>query len=61
MDLKKYKNQNDLVNVLEAIINSSYDGLWICDREAKVIRINRASEKINGIKADRVLGKRMEK
>jgi len=60
MGLKKYKDQNDLVNVLEAIIDSSYDGLWICDREGKVIRINRASEKINGIKADQVLGKRME-
>jgi len=60
MGLKKYKDQNDLVNVLEGIIDSSYDGLWICDREAKVIRINSASEKINGIKADQVLGKRME-
>jgi PAS domain S-box-containing protein len=60
MGLKKYKDQNDMVNVLEAIIDSSYDGLWICDREGKVIRINRASEKINGVKADQVLGKRME-
>jgi len=60
MGIKKYKDQNDLVNVLEAIIDSSYDGLWICDREGKVVRINRASEKINGIKADQVLGKRME-
>ena len=60
MSLKEYKDQKDLVDVLEAIIDSSYDGLWICDREGKVIRINRASEKINGIKADQVLGKRME-
>jgi len=45
MGRKKYKNQSDLVNVLEAIIDSSYDGLWICDSEGKVIRINRASEK----------------
>ena len=60
MSLKKYKDQKDLVDVLEAIIDSSYDGLWICDREGKVIRINRASEKINNIKADQVVGKRME-
>jgi len=60
MSLKKYNDQKDLVDVLEAIIDSSYDGLWICDREGKVIRINSASEKINGIKEDQVLGKKME-
>jgi len=60
MGLKKYKDQNDLVNILEGIIDSSYDGLWICDREGKVIRINSASEKINGVKEDQVLGKKME-
>lgn len=60
MGFKKYKDQKDLVNILEAIIDSSYDGLWICDREGKVVCINHASEKINGIKADQVLGKRME-
>jgi PAS domain S-box-containing protein len=60
MGLKKYKEQNDLVNVLEAIIDSSYDGLWICDCEGRVVRINHASEKINSIKADHVIGKRME-
>lgn len=59
MGLKKYKDRNDLVNILEAIIDSSYDGLWICDREGKVIRINSASEKINGIKEDQVIGKKM--
>jgi len=47
-------------DILNAIIDSSYDGLWISDREGKVIRINSASEKINSIKADQVLGNRME-
>ena len=47
-------------DILNAIIDSSYDGLWICDREGKVIRINSASEKINGINADQVIGKEME-
>ena len=47
-------------DILNAIIDSSYDGLWICDREGKVIRINSASEKINSVKKDQVLGKRME-
>jgi PAS domain S-box-containing protein len=44
---------------LDAIIDSSFDGLWICDGEGRVIRINRASERINGIHASQVLGKTM--
>jgi len=49
-----------MVTIPNAIIDSSYDGLWICDHEGKVIRINSASEKINGIKAGQVLGKKMD-
>lgn len=49
----------DLKIWLDAIIDSSFDGLWICDREGKVIRINKASEKILGVPAERVIGKNM--
>jgi len=45
---------------LDTIIDSSYDGLWICDKEGKVIRINKASERINGVKAQDVIGKYMD-
>ena len=55
--LESYKKINTQLN---AIINSSFDGLWICDHEGKVVRINKASETINGIKADQIVGKRME-
>jgi len=55
--LESYKRFNTQLN---AIINSSFDGLWICDHEGKVVRINKASETINGIKADQIVGKRME-
>ena len=55
--LESYKKFNTQLN---AIINSSFDGLWICDHEGKVVRVNKASETINGIKADRIVGKRME-
>ena len=48
-------------NWLDTIIDSSYDGLWICDHEGKVIRINKASEKINQVKAEEVVGKNMRK
>ncbi|BCR06386.1 PAS domain-containing protein [Desulfuromonas versatilis] len=45
---------------LDAIIDSSSDGLWICDAEGTVIRINPASERINKISADEVVGRRMD-
>ena len=49
----------DLTRELDAIIDSSSDGLWICDADARVIRINPASERINNIKAAEVVGKNM--
>ncbi|ORJ58597.1 sigma-54 interaction domain-containing protein [Geothermobacter hydrogeniphilus] len=50
----------EIVSELDAIIDSSSDGLWICDAEARVIRINPASERINNITADEVVGRRMQ-
>lgn len=55
-ELDVFKN---LKNWLDTIIDSSYDGLWICDQEGKVIRINKAAEKINQIKGEDVIGKNM--
>ncbi|MBM4278462.1 MAG: PAS domain S-box protein, partial [Deltaproteobacteria bacterium] len=49
----------DMKNWLDTIIDSSYDGLWICDHEGKVIRLNKASQKINGVKAEEVIGRNM--
>ena len=50
----------DMMKMLNAIIDSSYDGLWICDHNGIVMRINRASERINEIDRKQVLGKKME-
>jgi len=56
-ELDSYKQ---LVRLPNAIIESSFDGLWICDAEGKVIRVNQASQRINRIKAEDVVGKSME-
>ena len=48
-----------LIKQLETIIEFSFDGLWICDGDGKVVRINRASEKINGVKASQVVNRKM--
>jgi PAS domain S-box-containing protein len=43
----------------DAIIDSSTDGLFVCDGNATVIRMNPASERIHGVKAQAVIGKNM--
>ena len=62
-EIEKISKELDLFktmkNWLDTIIDSSFDGLWICDHEGKVIRINKASERINQVKAEEVVGKNM--
>ena len=48
-----------LITELEAIINSSYDGIFITDGAGIVLRINEAYERITGIKASELLGRSM--
>jgi PAS domain S-box-containing protein len=43
----------------DAIINSASDGLWICDGDANVLRVNPASERFNNIRAADVVGRNM--
>lgn len=47
----------DVKDWLDTIIDCCYDGLWISDHEGKVIRINKAAERIDGVVADEVLGR----
>ncbi|RKX78963.1 MAG: transcriptional regulator [Spirochaetes bacterium] len=53
-DLKQYKRK---VKMLDSIIESSFDGIWISDRDGKVLRINKASERINEVKISEVVGR----
>ncbi|MBW2674142.1 MAG: sigma 54-interacting transcriptional regulator [Deltaproteobacteria bacterium] len=48
-----------VVREVEAIIGSSYDGIYVTDGEANTIRVNSAYEDITGIKASEVLGHNM--
>jgi len=49
-----------LTRELDAIIDSSSDGLFVCDGKANVIRMNPASEKIHKISAEEVVGRNMQ-
>jgi len=49
-----------IVRMLDIIIEFPFDGLWITDGKGKVLRINKASEKINEVKASDVIGKNVK-
>ena len=56
---QELKSTRELKEELDAIINSSFDGIYVTDGEGKTIRINEAYSRITGIKADEVVGKTM--
>jgi PAS domain S-box-containing protein len=43
----------------DAIIDSMSDGLWVCDGQARVLRVNPASARLNSIEPVQVLGRNM--
>jgi PAS domain S-box-containing protein/TyrR family helix-turn-helix protein len=55
--LESYKQMN---NQLKTIFKSVSDGIWVCDNAGIVIDINQASEKLNGVKAEDIIGKRVK-
>lgn len=42
---------------LEAVIEASFDGIWVCDGEGKTLKINRAAERLNGVKREEAIGR----
>ena len=49
-----------LTEELEAIIESSFDGIYVTNGSAKTIRVNNAYERITGVKRKEVLGRYMK-
>ncbi len=45
---------------LDSIINSSYDGIYIADAQGVGVKVNRAYERITGVKPEELLGKSMK-
>ena len=45
--------------IFQTVFESSSDGIWICDHEGRVISINRASEKLGGLKREEIKGKKV--
>jgi len=57
IEMQFYK---ELQEEFDAIFQFSFDGIFIADEKGKVIRLNKASERIDEVKADEVLGKNMK-
>ena len=55
-ELETYKR---ITKELDAIINSSYDGLYVTDGKANTLRVNKAYERISGLKAGNLVGRNM--
>jgi PAS domain S-box-containing protein len=56
MKMRFFQN---IIRELDAIIDSSSDGLFVCDAQANVIRVNPASERIHHINAKELIGRNM--
>ena len=55
----KLESFRQLSMQLDAIIESSYDGLYITDGDAKTLRVNQAYERISGLKREDLIGRNM--
>lgn len=51
---------NDLMEEFNAILNSSADGIHITDGKGVTLRFNKSCERIDGVKAEYIIGKNME-
>jgi PAS domain S-box-containing protein len=58
--VEELKNFKDLNIKLRAIIDSSYDGIYVTDGEANTILINKAYERITGLGPEDIVGKNMQ-
>jgi len=52
-ELEAYRNLNRELN---AVFQSSSDGIWVCNGEGRIINCNKASEALNGITLDKYRG-----
>jgi len=57
LQLESYKRLN---KQFETVFNASSDGIWVLDGTGRVIDINSTAQKYIGVKAEDVIGKRIE-
>lgn len=65
-DISEYESMSseldritDMSKELKAIIDSSFDGIFVTDGKSTALKVNKAYERITGIKSEEVVGKTM--
>lgn len=56
---RELKTVKDLSQELDAIIESSYDGIYVTDGQGNTTRVNKAYERITGVMGSEVIGRNM--
>ncbi len=56
---QELNNIKELNKELNAIIDCSYDGIYVCDSEGRTIRVNKVIERLTGYNPEFYLGKNM--
>ncbi|BEQ14961.1 sigma 54-interacting transcriptional regulator [Desulfoferula mesophila] len=55
----KMERTKDLTNELNAIIESSFDGIYVTDGQGRTLRVNKAYERITGLRREELLDRNM--
>jgi len=58
--ISDFHSYQKLHHELEAIIESSHDGLYVTDGQANTLRVNRAYERITGLARNNLIGRNMQ-
>ena len=59
--IKELEKTRLLCSELDAVIECSYDGIYITDGEANTLKVNKSYEKITGLTREFMIGKNMKK
>jgi len=57
--ISQLQNYQKLHRELEAIFESSYDGFYVTDGDAKTLKVNKSYERITGLSRDNLIGRSM--
>lgn len=58
--ISQLQNYQKLHKELDAIFESSYDGLYVTDGDANTIRVNKSYERLTGLSRDDLIGQNMQ-
>jgi PAS domain S-box-containing protein len=55
----KLDSHQKLLQTFQAVFHASNDGIWVCDGHGTIMSINKASERLNAIRAEDFIGRNM--